>query len=77
MYKTNHQTCYFYPFCISVPDVPVRLMIPGEDVKNLREGVVEVFLTDHWGFVLGIGQSEVNALCKTLGFQYVILIILL
>ncbi|CAG2204139.1 unnamed protein product [Mytilus edulis] len=61
-------TCRLEP--VKIPDVPVRLMIPGKDVKNLREGVVEVFLKDHWGFVLGIGQSEVNALCKTLGFQY-------
>ncbi|CAG2253255.1 unnamed protein product [Mytilus edulis] len=53
-----------------VPDVPVRLMIPGNDLQNLREGVVEVFLNDHWGFVLRIGQSEDNVLCKTLGFEY-------
>ncbi|CAC5411865.1 unnamed protein product [Mytilus coruscus] len=62
-------TCRLEP--VKIPDVPVRLMIPGKDVQNLREGVVEVFLNDHWGFVLGIGQSEVNALCKTLGLEYV------
>ncbi|CAC5380215.1 unnamed protein product [Mytilus coruscus] len=61
-------TCRLEP--VKIPDVPVRLMIPGKDVQNLREGVVELFLNDHWGFVLGIGQSEVNVLCKTLGFEY-------
>ncbi|CAC5370983.1 PRSS12 [Mytilus coruscus] len=55
-----------------VPDVSVRLMVPGMGVLKLREGVVEVFLDGHWGFVNVnyIGQSEVNALCQTLGFKY-------
>ncbi|CAC5411864.1 PRSS12 [Mytilus coruscus] len=55
-----------------IPDVPVRLLVPGMGVLKLREGVVEVFLDGHWGFVNinYIGQSEVNALCQTLGFKY-------
>ncbi|CAC5380214.1 unnamed protein product [Mytilus coruscus] len=61
-------TCRLGP--VKIPDVPVHLMIPGKDVQNLRDGVVEVFINDHWGFVLGIGQFEVNALCKTLGLEY-------
>ncbi|XP_052064975.1 scavenger receptor cysteine-rich type 1 protein M130-like [Mytilus californianus] len=61
-------TCRLEP--VKIPDVPIRLMIPGKDIQNLREGVVEVFLNDHWGFVLGIEQSEVNVFCKTLGFEY-------
>lgn len=66
-------TCRLQP--LEIPDVPVRLTvkIPGMDLKDLREGVVEVFLNGHWGFVCfnGInGQSEVNALCNTLGFRF-------
>ncbi|XP_063399061.1 neurotrypsin-like [Mytilus trossulus] len=66
-------TCRLQP--IEIPDVPVRLTvkIPGMDLKNLREGVVEVFFNGHWGFVCfngSNGPAEVNALCHTLGFRF-------
>lgn len=58
-------------FIVSVPDVPVRLLVPGMGYLKLREGVVEVFAEGHWGFVNinHIEQSEVNVLCQTLGFK--------
>ncbi|XP_052064963.1 egg peptide speract receptor-like [Mytilus californianus] len=63
-------TCRLEP--VKIPDVPVRLLVPGMGVLKLQEGVVEVFLDGHWGFVNinYIGQSEVHALCQTLGFKY-------
>ncbi|CAG2190740.1 PRSS12 [Mytilus edulis] len=63
-------TCRLEP--VKIPDVPVRLLVPGMGYPTLREGAVEVFMDNHWGFVEinYIGQSEVNALCQTLGFKY-------
>ncbi|CAC5372557.1 unnamed protein product [Mytilus coruscus] len=65
-------TCRLEPVKKVFPDVPVRLLVPGMGYLKLREGVVEVFLDGHWGFVNVnyIGQSEVNALCQTLGLKY-------